>query len=160
MTVNPSLQPFLFFLGFLLPTLTNTFMRRSLPSLQLILTLNTWNASNWMLGLLSRSKFIISLRFSGLLMYFVMMAKLCRSRINSPSSYRNNYKITQFFQFTTLFLNAKKAPMYFDACQRGFNVTTLKKKTRNKTCYHAVNYLVPSNAYLVNTTERDPTYGE
>lgn len=56
------------------------------------LTLNTWNASNWMLGLLSLSRFIISLRFSGLLMYLVMMEKLCRSRISSPSSYRGNEK--------------------------------------------------------------------
>lgn len=54
------------------------------------LTLNTWNASNWMLGLLSRSKFIMSFRFSGLLMYLVMMAKLCRSRISSPRSCKQN----------------------------------------------------------------------
>ena len=40
-----------------------------------------------MLRLLSRSRFIISLRFSGLLMYFVIMVKLCRSRSNSPSNY-------------------------------------------------------------------------
>lgn len=31
-------------------------------------TLKAWKASNWMLGLLSLSRFIISLRFSGLLM--------------------------------------------------------------------------------------------
>lgn len=40
-----------------------------------------------MLRLLSRSRFIISLRFSGLLMYFVMMVKLCRSSSSSPSSW-------------------------------------------------------------------------
>lgn len=49
-------------------------------------TLKTWNASNWMLRLLSRNRFIISLRFSGLLMYFVMMVKLWRSRSSSPSN--------------------------------------------------------------------------
>lgn len=52
-----------------------------------ICTLKTWNASNWMLRLLSRSRFIINLRFSGLLMYFVMMVKLCRSSSSSPSNW-------------------------------------------------------------------------
>lgn len=52
-------------------------------------TLKTWKASNWMLRLLSRKRFIISLRFSGLLMYFVIIVKLCLSNSNSPSSYRN-----------------------------------------------------------------------
>lgn len=33
-----------------------------------------------------------------------------------------------FFQFTTSFLNAKKAAAYFNICLRGFNVTSLKKK--------------------------------
>lgn len=40
-----------------------------------------------MLRLLSRSRFIISFRFSGLLMYFVMMVKLCLSSSSSPSSW-------------------------------------------------------------------------
>lgn len=49
-------------------------------------TLKTWKASNWMLGLLSLSRFIMSFRFSGLLMYRVMTVKLCLSRSSSPSS--------------------------------------------------------------------------
>ena len=49
-------------------------------------TLNTWKASNWMLLLLSRSRFIISLRFAESLMYRVMMLKLARSNKSSPNN--------------------------------------------------------------------------
>ena len=51
------------------------------------LTLNTWNASNWIFLLLSLSRFIISFKFSGLLMYLVITVKLWRSSKSSPRSY-------------------------------------------------------------------------
>lgn len=51
-------------------------------------TLKTWNASNWILGLLSLNRFIMSLRFSGLLMYLVITVKLCLSSRSSPNSCR------------------------------------------------------------------------
>lgn len=50
------------------------------------ITLKTWNASNWILGLLSLNRFIMSLRFSGLLMYLVITVKLCLSSRSSPNS--------------------------------------------------------------------------
>lgn len=50
------------------------------------LTLNTWNASNWIFLLLSLSRFIISLRLSSLEIYRVMTLKLVRSSRISPSS--------------------------------------------------------------------------
>lgn len=53
-----------------------------------VFTLKTWKASNWMLGLLSRSRFIISLRFSGLLMQRVITVKLCLSNNSSPKSWK------------------------------------------------------------------------
>lgn len=55
-------------------------------------TLKTWKASNWMLGLLSLRRFIMSFRFSGLLMYRVMTVKLCLSRSSSPSSCHITHK--------------------------------------------------------------------
>jgi len=58
-------------------------------------TLKTWNASNWMFRLLSRSKFIISFKFSARLMYFVMTVKLCRSRRSSPRSWGKKNRVNQ-----------------------------------------------------------------
>lgn len=55
-----------------------------------LFTLKTWKASNWMLALLSRSRFIISFRFSVLLMYRVMTVKLCLSNNSSPRSWRGD----------------------------------------------------------------------
>ncbi len=48
-------------------------------------TLKTWNASNWMFLLLSRSKFIINFRFSGLPINRDITLKFARSSNNSPS---------------------------------------------------------------------------
>lgn len=58
------------------------------------LTLNTWNASNWIFLLLSRRRFIIIFKFASLAMYRVITLKLARSRRISPSSFRDCRLVT------------------------------------------------------------------
>ena len=57
-------------------------------------TLNTWNASNWMLRASSLSRFIIRQRFSTPPMYRIMLATFARSSRSSPSSFRLCRRVT------------------------------------------------------------------
>ena len=87
-------------------------------------TLKTWNASNWMFRLLSRSMFIISFRFSALLMYFVITEKLCLSRRSSPRSCKtvNTFNTFQHNNNRTTLsrveeLSPSKTAVWWHSCQ-------------------------------------------